>query len=171
MQLLEASSEIDVPAARAWQVLADLASYADWNPFIVAAEGELRVGEHLKVTLRAPDRPAVTFRPRILALEPGHLITWKGQWLLPGLFDGRHTLHVEPLGDIVHGCARVAFVEEQLRRGFEHRLAFGFGVAAAVAWIALLRAIGKGPRQSILSLMLAAELLGATILVECLLTQ
>jgi hypothetical protein len=99
MQLLEASSEIDVPAARAWQVLADLASYADWNPFIVAAEGELRVGEHLKVTLRAPDRPAVTFRPRILALEPGHLITWKGQWLLPGLFDGRHTLHVEPLGD------------------------------------------------------------------------
>ena len=47
----------------------------------------------------------------------------------------------------------------------------GLGVAAAVAWIALLRAIGKGPRQSILSLMLAAELLGATILVECLLTQ
>ena len=99
MQLLEASSEIDAPVARVWDVLADLASYADWNPFIVAAEGELTVGEQLKVTIRAPDRPAVTFKPRILALEPGDLITWKGQWLLPGLFDGRHTLHVEPLGD------------------------------------------------------------------------
>ena len=99
MQLLEASSEIDAPAAHVWDVLADFAGYPEWNPFIVAAEGELRVGDQLTVTLRAPDRPALTFRPRVLALEPGHLITWKGQWLLPGLFDGRHTLHVEPLGD------------------------------------------------------------------------
>ena len=88
MQLLEASAEIDVPAAQVWDVLADFAGYPEWNPFIVAAEGELRVGEQLKVTLRAPDRPALTFKPRVVALEPGHLITWKGELLCPDCSTG-----------------------------------------------------------------------------------
>ena len=98
MQLLEASSEIDAPAAHVWDVLADFAGYPDgtrssWRP---KASYRRRAAQS-----DAPGAgpPGVTFRPRVLALEPGHLITWKGQWLLPGLFDGRHTLHVEPLGD------------------------------------------------------------------------
>ena len=41
---------------------------------------------------------AVTFRPRVLDVQPGRLIGWKGKFLVPGLFDGRHALIVEPLG-------------------------------------------------------------------------
>ena len=39
----------------------------------------------------------VRFRPRVLDYEPGRLIVWKGVFLIPGLFDGRHALRVDPL--------------------------------------------------------------------------
>ena len=39
----------------------------------------------------------VSFRPRVLDVEPGRLIRWKGEFKLPGLFDGRHALIVDSL--------------------------------------------------------------------------
>jgi uncharacterized protein YndB with AHSA1/START domain len=38
---------IDAPAERVWEVLADLASYPEWNPRIRRASGELRAGSRL----------------------------------------------------------------------------------------------------------------------------
>jgi hypothetical protein len=99
MQVLDAQIEIEAPADEVWRVLADFPSYPDWNPFVIRAEGEMRVGARLTVTIAAHGRKPVTFTPRVLAVEPGRSITWKGQWFLPGLFDGRHSLSVEPLGD------------------------------------------------------------------------
>jgi hypothetical protein len=99
MQTLHASIDIDAPAERVWRVVTDFARYPEWNPFIVRAAGEQRVGGRLELTITAPDVRAVTFRPRVLDLEPGRLIRWKGKLLIPGLFDGRHSLMVEPLDD------------------------------------------------------------------------
>lgn len=99
MQTLHASTDIDAPAERVWRVVTDFARYPEWNPFIVRAAGEQRVGGRLELTITAPDVRAVTFRPRVLDLEPGRLIRWKGKLLIPGLFDGRHSLTVEPLDD------------------------------------------------------------------------
>jgi len=99
MQTLHASADIDAPAERVWSIVTDFARYPEWNPFIVRAAGEQRVGARLEVTIRAPDVRAVTFRPRVLDVEPGRLIRWKGQLWLPGLFDGRHALSVEPLDE------------------------------------------------------------------------
>jgi hypothetical protein len=97
MQTLHASIDIDAPADLVWRVVTDLDRYPEWNPFIVRASGEQRVGERLHVTIRAPGTRAVTFRPRILQLQPGRLLRWKGQLWVPGLFDGRHALVVEEL--------------------------------------------------------------------------
>jgi hypothetical protein len=99
MQTLDAHADIDAPAELVWQVVADLPRYAEWNPFVVRASGEPAVGAKLRVTIVAPGHRAVTFRPRVLRLDPGHELTWLGRTLLPGLFDGRHSLRVEPLGD------------------------------------------------------------------------
>jgi hypothetical protein len=99
MQTLHASADIDAPAEQVWRVVAGFSRYPEWNPFIVRASGEQRVGARLEVTIRAPGVRAVTFRPRVLDLEPGRLIRWKGQLWVPGLFDGRHELRVEPLGE------------------------------------------------------------------------
>jgi hypothetical protein len=99
MQTLHASVDIDAPAEQVWRVVADFSRYPEWNPFIVRASGEQRVGARLAVTIRAPGVRAVTFRPRVLDVEPGRLIRWKGRLWVPGLFDGRHALSVEPLGE------------------------------------------------------------------------
>lgn len=99
MQVLHASIEIDAPAERVWGVITDLASYPDWNPFIVRAEGRLAVGERLRITIVAPGYRAVSFRPRLLDVEPGRRLRWLGRTLLPGLFDGRHSLMIEELGE------------------------------------------------------------------------
>ena len=97
MKSLHAAIDIDAPAERVWQVVSDFAQYSDWNPFIVRAAGEPRVGERLDVTIAAPGMKPVSFRPRVLDFQPGRLIRWKGEFKLPGLFDGRHALIVEPL--------------------------------------------------------------------------
>ena len=97
MKSLHATVEIDAPPERVWQIIGDFGRYADWNPFIVRAAGEPRVGERLDVTIAAPGMKPVSFRPRVLNLEPGRLIRWKGEFKLPGLFDGRHALIVDPL--------------------------------------------------------------------------
>jgi hypothetical protein len=99
MQTLHATIEIDAPAKLVWGVVSDLPAYREWNPFIVSAAGDLRVGERLHVTIRAPGLRPVGFKPRILDYEPGRLLRWKGELLVPGLFDGRHALSVEALGD------------------------------------------------------------------------
>ena len=97
MRTLDASIDIAAPPERVWQVISDLAAYARWNPFIVRAGGELAVDGRLRVTIVAPGHRPVTFKPRILELEPGCSITWLGRTVLPGLFDGHHTLSVTPI--------------------------------------------------------------------------
>jgi hypothetical protein len=109
MQTLDASTEIDAPAERVWQIVSDFAGYPEWNPFIVRAAGEQRPGARLEVTIVAPGVRAVTFKPTVLDLRPGRLIRWKGRLILPGLFDGRHTLAVDPLDG---GRARFTTHEE-----------------------------------------------------------
>ena len=97
MKSLHAAVEIDAPAERVWQIVGDFARYPEWNPFIVRAAGVPRVGARLDVTIVALGMKPVSFRPRVLDFEPGRLIRWKGGFKLPGLFDGRHALIVEPL--------------------------------------------------------------------------
>lgn len=109
MKSLHAAIEIDAPAERVWQVVSDFGQYSDWNPFIVRAAGAARVGERLDITIAAPGMKPVSFRPRILDVEPGRLVRWKGEFKLPGLFDGRHALIVEALD---HGRSRFTTHED-----------------------------------------------------------
>jgi hypothetical protein len=97
MKSLHAAIEIDAPAERVWKVVSDFGQYSDWNPFIVRAAGAARVGERLDITIAAPGMKPVSFRPRVLDVEPGRLVRWKGEFKLPGLFDGRHALIVDAL--------------------------------------------------------------------------
>jgi hypothetical protein len=99
MSILHSAIEIEATADITWSVVSDLPAYAGWNPFIVSAGGELREGGRLAITIAAPGLKPVSFRPRILDLKPGHLLRWKGEYKVPGLFDGRHALVVDALPD------------------------------------------------------------------------
>ena len=79
----------------------DFAAYPDWNPFIRRLTGEARVGARLEVTVQPPGSRAMTFKPTVLAVEPGHELRWLGRVLMPGLFDGEHSFRLEPTAS---GC-------------------------------------------------------------------
>lgn len=130
MRELTSSVEIRAPAARVWQILTDFASYPEWNPFITSANGEPERGATLRIRVEPPDGRAMSFSPRVLEAEPERELRWLGSLLVPRLFDGEHSLRIEPLGD-----ERVRFVQserfsgvlvplfggtlEKTRRGFE----------------------------------------------------
>ena len=64
MKVLETQIEIAAPAARMWEILADFATYPEWNPFIKRAAGELR--QSMALTFR----PAASASPRMPGPEP-----------------------------------------------------------------------------------------------------
>ncbi len=93
------SIEIDAPAEAVWDVLSDTDAYPDWNPFIRSFEGELVEGARVAVRIEPPGGRGMSFKPRLLAVEPGRELRWIGHVLIPGLFDGEHRFLIEPLGE------------------------------------------------------------------------
>jgi hypothetical protein len=97
MRTLEAHIDIDAPVDRVWAVLRDTAAYAEWNPFIRTIEGALQPGSRLTVRIEPPGGSGVTFKPTVQAVEPHQLVRWLGRLLLPGIFDGEHSLRLEAI--------------------------------------------------------------------------
>jgi hypothetical protein len=81
-----------------WAVITDFAAYPEWNPFIRRIMGELREGARLEVRIEPPQARATTFKPTVRSVEPNRELRWLGRLLVPGIFDGEHSLRIEPLG-------------------------------------------------------------------------
>jgi hypothetical protein len=88
--------EIEASPAAVWAIVSDTASFPSWNPFIRKLEGELRTGAKLSVTIEPPGRRSTNFRPTVLAAEPARELRWIGRVLIAGIFDGEHSLLLEP---------------------------------------------------------------------------
>ena len=121
MRSIHTQVGIDRPAAGVWSVLADIDSWAEWNPF-AKASGRLAVGERLKVEIAPPGRRPMTFRPTVVKLEPGREFRWLGHLGVSGVLDGEHGFRVSPEG--VDRCR------------FEHFETFGGILAGPIVWLA-----------------------------------
>jgi len=108
MKELKTAIEIEATAARVWEIVSEFDAYPEWNPFIRRISGEPKVGAKLKVRIEPPGGRAMTFKPTVLAAEPERELRWLGRLLVPGIFDGEHSLHIEPLGE-----QRVRFVQSE----------------------------------------------------------
>lgn len=75
--------------------MADVEAYERWNPFIVQGEGHVAVGERLRLRMAPEGGRAMTFKPKILAADPGRQLRWLGRLGLPRLFDGEHVFRLE----------------------------------------------------------------------------
>jgi len=97
-------TDILLPASpeRVWQVLTDFQSYPSWNPFLTQASGDWAVGNTVAVTAGG-----MSFKPTILAFNPGQELRWLGSLLFKGVFDGEHYFQLHPAPDgktrLVHG--------------------------------------------------------------------
>jgi hypothetical protein len=112
MKELYSEIEIAASAERVWRLLTDFASYPEWNPFIRRISGELTTGERLEVRIEPPGGRGMSFRPTVLNAEDNRELRWLGHLLVPGLFDGEHSLAIQPLGE-----NRVRFVQREAFRG------------------------------------------------------
>lgn len=95
-------SHIDIAAAPkdVYAVLADLGAYEEWNPFIIRGTGTFAVGERVSLRMSPQDGREMTFKPKVLAAEPGKELRWLGSLGLPRIFDGEHAfvLQATPAG-------------------------------------------------------------------------
>lgn len=87
----------DIPAApaRVWSLLTALSDIPSWNGAVDGLVGEAVVGARLRLTV--PDAPGRTFRPTVVALEPGRAMTWADGFA--PMFRGVRTFQVTPHGD------------------------------------------------------------------------
>ena len=98
MRTISATVDIAAPPDQVWGVLTDLDRYPEWNPFIQSASGRLAEGASLTLRLVPAQGRSMTFRPRVLAVQPGVLLRWIGRLVMPGIFDGTHQFALEDVG-------------------------------------------------------------------------
>ncbi|OBA32176.1 hypothetical protein A5767_16895 [Rhodococcus sp. 852002-51564_SCH6189132-a] len=96
---LVARTEIDGTADEVWAVLTDRESYPSWNPFIVSSVGELAVDGTITNVLVGAGGGESTFTPKLLTVDPGEELRWKGTVGVPGIFDGEHYFRIEDTGN------------------------------------------------------------------------
>ena len=117
MRELKTEIEIQASAEKVWELLTDFNGFPEWNPFIRSIDGRLITGERLKVYLQPSGARGMTFRPRVLKVEPPKEFRWLGHLLMPGLFDGEHIFTVESLA-----IDKVRFVQREVFQGILVRL-------------------------------------------------
>ncbi len=92
------TTEVHIAATpeRVWEVLADLAAYRAWNPFIVEADGTTEVGDRLTLRMQPVGGKAMTLRPTVVEVRPGRVLRWAGRLGLPRILDAEHEFLLEP---------------------------------------------------------------------------
>lgn len=82
---------INATPEKVWNILTDFKNYPLWNPFIQSLEGDVKVGNQIKVRISPPEGNAMTFKPKVLVYEAEKELTWLGTLVFKGLFDGEHS--------------------------------------------------------------------------------
>jgi hypothetical protein len=92
---LVSAIDIDATPRQVWQVLSDLATYRQWNPFIVEAAGRAEAGDRLTLRMQPVGGRAMTLRPTVVEVREGELLRWLGRLGLPGVLDADHSFRLE----------------------------------------------------------------------------
>ena len=88
--LIKTSITINASAQRVWDILVDLESYSQWNPFILRAQGTIALGQRLVCEPKLPGGRQYTFTPRITRCIPGTEFAWTGDVIHSALAAGEH---------------------------------------------------------------------------------
>lgn len=106
---LQAATWIAASPDRVWRVLADLAYYPQWNPFVLSATGALYEGELLRVRLHPRGLRPRTARLALVSVVPGQELRGTGSLGVRGLLDTDHSVLLQPLGRGTHLVQRARF--------------------------------------------------------------
>jgi hypothetical protein len=88
--------EVAAPRERVWEVLVDLARYAEWNPFMVRIDGKAEVGAKITIEIAPPNMRRRKMRERVHRVIPNEELRWGAG--VRGLLLGDHYFRLETAG-------------------------------------------------------------------------
>jgi hypothetical protein len=95
MTEISAATQIAASPEQVWAILADLASYSQWNPLFREASGQLSTGNTITLKSTHPvNGRTMMVKARVLAAEPARELRWRSS--LPGLMTGEHSFTLTP---------------------------------------------------------------------------
>lgn len=86
--------KINATPEQVWNVLTNFDRYGEWNPFIDYIDGDVEVGNKIKVKLGG-----MKFNPTVLRYSAKNEFVWLGHLGIKGLFDGEHRFRLVDNGD------------------------------------------------------------------------
>lgn len=104
---IKTSIVIQASPEKVWSILTNTEEYPNWNPFIKSFEGQIKVGNTVKI-----NAGGMNFKPTILKFEKNKELRWIGRLLFKGIFDGEHSFQIEDNGD-----GTVTFKHEEIFNG------------------------------------------------------
>lgn len=91
-----AAANINASPETVWALLTNASEYPEWNPTVVRVEGDIALGQKLKVF--ATVSPERAFPVQVAELVPNERMIWRGGMPL-GLFKGVRTFTLTPAGE------------------------------------------------------------------------
>ena len=101
-----AAATINASPAAVWALLTNAADYPEWNPTVVRVEGDIALGQKIKVV--ATVSPERAFPVKVAELVPNQRMVWQGGMPL-GLFKGVRTFTLTPSGEGTQFSMREVF--------------------------------------------------------------
>jgi hypothetical protein len=95
-----------------WNIFTDFENYPAWNPLISKIEGPVELNKKFTAQI-----DGTKFKPMVNVFEPQKELTWTGQLLMTGIFDGTHSFLFK---DNLDGTTTL--VQEEQFRGILVRL-------------------------------------------------
>jgi hypothetical protein len=93
-RVIDAWIDIDAQPEEAWEVLVDFKSWESWNSFIPMVEGNLQLGERMRIKVVPPDMKPMIFMPEVYEVIPFKKILWGGSFLKI-IYRGDHAFLLE----------------------------------------------------------------------------
>ena len=87
---------IAAPADKVWELLTNAAGYTEWNPTIVSLEGQIALGNRIKLTSTV--NPKRAFKLTVSEMNEPRRMVWSDGMPL-GLFRGVRTFTLTPADD------------------------------------------------------------------------
>jgi len=99
MPTYDTTFDVDATPPHVWEILTDLARYAEWNPQILDTSGSTEPGGEITLVLALSDGPHMTVTAVIEDSEPGRSLTWRGNGPRPWMFQGYRRFDIEATGN------------------------------------------------------------------------
>lgn len=103
---------INATPEKVWEILINFDNYSQWNPFIKAIKGEVKVGKKIIVRVEPPDSREMIFKPKVLTYDTNKELSWLGHMFFTGLFDGEHKFEL-----IDHKNGTITFKQSEKFKG------------------------------------------------------